>query len=291
MKKLLKFSAVFAAAALILTGCSSSSAPANQGSQTGRAMDVQKLDPANPVTIKIGADNVPHSELLEHVAPNLLKEGIKLDILTYSESRLMNKNVEEGEIDLNYFQHIQFLNQEIKEKGYKLESAGGIHVEPIGLYSKKVKSLSELKDGALVLVSNNKTDWGRILKILQDAGLVKIREGVEIVNATFDDVVENPKNLQFKYDNDRKIMVQYYQQGEGDLVAINTNFVLDAKINPKTEAVAIESSDKNPYENIITVKTGDKDKLVTKKIVEALKSEDAVKFIEEEYRGAVLPVK
>ncbi|QWQ38900.1 methionine ABC transporter substrate-binding protein [Gemella sp. zg-570] len=287
MKKILSFLTAFILA-FVLIGCSSSSSTSTEGK---KGIDVEKLDPKNPVTVKIGATNVPHAELLEHVAPQLLKEGIKLDIVTYQDYYLPNKNLQDKEIDLNYFQHVPFLNKEIQEKGYKLENAGAIHIEPIGLYSKKVKSLSELKDGALVLVSNNKSEWGRVLKILKDNGLVKIKDGVDVITATFEDVVENPKHLVFKYDNDPAIMVQYYKNGEGDLVSINTNFAVDAGINPKAASVVIESGENNPYANIVVTRAGDKDKIVTKKIVEALKSADTVKFIEDKYKGAVLPVK
>ena len=129
----------------------------------------------------------------------MLEEGIKLDIVTYRDYFLPNKSLNDKEIDANYFQHVPFLDLEIKEKGYKLEDAGAIHLEPLGLYSTKVKNLNDLRDGAVVLVSNSKSDWGRIIKLLSDNGLVKVKDGVDIINATFDDIVENKKNLVFKY--------------------------------------------------------------------------------------------
>lgn len=286
MKKILALIATFVVA-FTLIGCTQKQEEKKSDEKTG--INIEKLNPNNPVKIKIGATNVPHAELLEFVAPKLEKEGIKLDIVTYQDYYLPNKNLSDKEIDLNYFQHIPFLNLEVKEKGYKLENAGAIHIEPIALYSKKVKKLEELKDGALVLVSNSKSDWGRILKILQDANLVKIKEGVDVVTATFDDVVENPKNLKFKYDNDPAILVQYFQNNEGDLVAINSNFAVDAGINPVKDSVAVEKSENNPYGNILTVREGDKNKLVVKKILEVLKSEETKNFIKEKYKGAVIP--
>lgn len=285
MKKLIALVAAFIVT-ITLIGCSSSK---SSTTEEKKGINVESLDPNKPVTVKIGATNVPHAELLEYIAPKLEKEGLKLDIVTYQDYYLPNKNLEDKEIDLNYFQHVPFLNNETKEKGYKLENAGAVHIEPIGLYSKKVKKLEELKDGALVLVSNNKSEWGRVLKILQDAKLVKIKDGVDVITATFEDVVENPKNLKFKYDNDPAIMVQYFQNGEGDLVSINSNFAVDAGIKPLEDSVVVESPDNNPYGNIIVVRAGDKDKVVTKKIVEALQSEDTKKFIKEKYNGAVVP--
>lgn len=290
MKKILSIITSLIALVLILTGCSSSSSSTQTASEkTG--INVEKLDPSKPVTVKIGATNVPHAELLEFVAPKLLKEGIKLDIVTYQDYYLPNKNLQDKEIDLNYFQHVPFLNNEIKEKGYKIENAGAVHIEPIGLYSKTVKKLDELKDGALVLVSNNKSEWGRVLSILQKANLVKVKDGVDIITATFDDVVENPKNLKFKYDNDPAIMVQYYNNGEGDLISINSNFAVDAGISPLNDSVVVESPDNNPYANIIVVRSGDKDKVVTKKIVEALQAKDTQDYIKTKYNGAVIVAK
>ena len=281
MKKILTLLTAFVLA-FTLVGCS--------GAKDKKGIDAEKLDKNNPVTLKIGATNVPHAEILEHIAPKLLEEGIKLDIVTYQDYFLPNKSLNDKEIDANYFQHVPFLDLEIKEKGYKLEDAGAIHLEPLGLYSTKVKNLNDLRDGAVVLVSNSKSDWGRIIKLLSDNGLVKVKDGVDIINATFDDIVENKKNLVFKYDNDPSIMVQYYKNGEGDLVSINSNFAVDAGISPKDDAVVIEKGENNPYANIIAVRKGDKDKLVIKKLIEALKSDDTKNFIDSKYKGSVVLV-
>lgn len=284
MKKLLLLVTSFVLG-FVLVGCSSSSSKS-----TNKGIDTETLDPSNPVTIKIGATNVPHAEILEHVKDKLEKEGVKLDIVTYQDYYIPNKTLNDKEIDINYFQHIPFLNVSIKENGYKLESAGAVHVEPIALYSKKIKSLSELKDGATILVSNNKSEWGRILKILQENGIVKVKSGVDIINATFDDIAENPKNLKFNYESDPAIMTQFYNNGEGDLVAINSNFAVDAGLSPINDSVVREKED-TPYANILVVREGDKDKPVVKKILEAVTSEDTQKWILEKWKGAVIPVK
>lgn len=281
MKKILTLLTAFVLA-FTLVGCSSS--------KDKKGIDAEKLDKNNPVTLKIGASNVPHAEILEHIAPKLLEEGIKLDIVTYQDYYLPNKTLSDKEIDANYFQHIPFLNVETKEKGYDLENAGAIHLEPLGLYSTKVKNLNDLRDGGLVLISNNKAEWGRVIKLLVDANLVKVKDGVDIINATFDDIVENKKNLVFKYDNDPSIMVQYYKNGEGDLVSINSNFAVDAGINPKNDAIIFEKPENNPYANLIVVRKGDKDKLVIKKLIEALKSDDTKNFIDSKYKGSVVAV-
>ena len=173
MKKILTLLTAFVLA-FTLVGCS--------GAKDKKGIDAEKLDKNNPVTLKIGATNVPHAEILEHIAPKLLEEGIKLDIVTYQDYFLPNKSLNDKEIDANYFQHVPFLDLEIKEKGYKLEDAGAIHLEPLGLYSTKVKNLNDLRDGAVVLVSNSKSDWGRIIKLLSDNGLVKVKDGVDILS-------------------------------------------------------------------------------------------------------------
>lgn len=229
---------------------------------------------------------------MEHVKPQLEKEGIKLDIITYQDYYVPNKTLNDKEIDINYFQHVPFLKNAVKENGYKIEDAGAVHLEPIGLYSKKVKDVSELKDGAQILVSNNKSEWGRVIKLLAKKGLVKVKDGVDPITATFDDISENPKNLKFSYENDPALMTKFYENGEGDLVSINANFAVDNGLNPTKDPVLVEeATEDNPYGNILAVREGDKDKIVVKKILEALKSEDTKKFIQEKWNGAVLPVK
>ena len=265
MKKLLLLVTSFVLG-FVLIGCSSSSKDEKKG------IDAEKLDPNNPVTVKIGATNVPHAVLLEHVAPQLEKEGIKLDIVTYQDYYIPNKTLNEKEIDINYFQHVPFLKNAIKENGYKIEDAGAVHLEPIGLYSKRVKDVADLKDGAKVYVSNNKAEWGRVIKLLASKGLVKVKDGVDPVTATFDDIAENPKHLQFSYENDPALMTKYYENDEADLISINANFAVDNGLNAAKDPILVEAATAdNPYGNILAVREGDKDKLVVKKILEALR--------------------
>ncbi|MGX7112827.1 MetQ/NlpA family ABC transporter substrate-binding protein [Gemella cuniculi] len=285
MKKLLLLVTSFVLG-FVLIGCSGASKSEKKG------IEVDSLDPNNPVTVKVGASNVPHAVLLEHVKPQLEKQGIKLDIITYQDYYVPNKTLNDKEIDINYFQHVPFLKNAIKENSYKIEDAGAVHLEPIGLYSKKVKDVKDLADGAQVLVSNNKAEWGRVIKLLASEGLVKVKDGVDPVNATFDDIAENPKNLKFSYENDPALMTKFYENGEGDLVSINANFAVDNGLNAAKDPILVEkATDDNPYGNILAVREGDKDKIVVKKILEALKSEDTQKFILEKWNGAVLPVK
>lgn len=240
-------------------------------------------------TIQIGASNTPHAEILEFAAPILEEEGITLDITTYNDYKIPNEALAEGDLDANYFQHEPFFEAAVAENNYDFVNAGAIHLEPIGLFSQEYASLDELPDGATVLVSSNQPDWGRILGIFQEAGLITVTEGTDLTTATFDDIDENPKNLQFEYENDPALMPTLYQQGEGDVVAINSNFAVDQDLNPLEDSIALES-ESSPYGNIIAVRSEDADDEAILRLVEVLRSQEVQDYILETWNGAVVPV-
>lgn len=240
-------------------------------------------------TLKVGASNVPHAEILEQVQPILAEQGIELEILTYQDYVLPNQNLEDGDLDANYFQHIPYLESQIADNGYDFVNAGGIHIEPIGLYSKKYGSIDELPEGATILMSNSVADHGRVLSMLEQAGLIKLDESVEKTAAQIEDVVENPKNIEFDPNYEAALLVQMYEQEEGDAVLINSNYALDAGLNPIEDSIAIEDSN-SPYVNVIAVNAGDEDNEEIKALVEALRSEEIQDFILEEWGGSVVPV-
>ncbi|MDN5372225.1 MAG: D-methionine transport system substrate-binding protein [Carnobacterium sp.] len=244
---------------------------------------------AEDTTIKIGASNVPHAEILEFVQPILEEEGITLDITTYNDYVIPNVALDEGEIDANYFQHIPFFDAAVEENGYDFVNAGSIHIEPLAIFSQRYESLDDVEDGATVLVSNNQADWGRVIGIFQEAGLVTVKDGVDLTTATFEDIDENPKNLVFEYENDPALMTTLYQQDEAELIAINSNFAVDQDISPIDDSVAIESTS-SPYANIIAVRSEDAEDPAILKLVETLKSKEVQDFIIEEWDGAVVPV-
>lgn len=244
---------------------------------------------AEETTIKIGASNTPHAEILEFAAPILEEEGIKLDITTYNDYVVPNVALDEGDLDANYFQHVPFFEAAVAENDYDFVNAGGIHLEPIGLFSQDYANLDELPDGATVLVSSNQSDWGRIIAIFQEAGLVSVDEGTDLTTATFDDITENPKNLVFEYENDPALMPTLYTQGEGDVVAVNSNFAVDQGLNPLEDSIALES-ESSPYANIIAVRSEDKDNEAILKLVEVLRSQEVQEYILETWDGAVVPV-
>ncbi|MFD1737692.1 methionine ABC transporter substrate-binding lipoprotein MetQ [Bacillus salitolerans] len=243
----------------------------------------------NEGKLVVGASNVPHAEILEQAKPILAEKGIELEIIPFQDYILPNKALADEEIDANYFQHIPYLEAQIAENEYDFVNAGGIHIEPIGVYSQKYKSLDELPDGATIIMSNSVADHGRILTMLQSQGLITLTEGIDTTTATVDDIAENPKNLVFKADVEAGLLPQVYNNNEGDAVLINTNYAIDAGLNPLKDAIAIEGPD-SPYVNIIAVRTGDENLEAIKTLVEVLRSEAIQSFITEKYEGAVVPV-
>ncbi|MFB5432173.1 MetQ/NlpA family ABC transporter substrate-binding protein [Enterococcus casseliflavus] len=234
----------------------------------------------------IGASVTPHAEILEQAKPLLAEEGIDLEIKTFDDYVLPNKALENGDIDANYFQHIPYLNKQIADNGYDFVNAGAIHIEPMGLYSKRISDISELEDGATVLTSTSESDWGRILTILQDANLITLKDGVDTETATFDDIAENPKNLEFKHDVDPSLLATAYQNDEADLIAINANFAFGIDLNPADDSVLLEA-DNSPYVNVIAVRSGDEDSDKIKKLIEVLHSDEIKDFVEEQWQGSV----
>ncbi|MGX7364856.1 MetQ/NlpA family ABC transporter substrate-binding protein [Enterococcus casseliflavus] len=234
----------------------------------------------------IGASVTPHAEILEQAKPLLAEEGIDLEIKTFDDYVLPNKALENGDIDANYFQHIPYLNKQIADNGYDFVNAGAIHIEPMGLYSKRISDISELEDGATVLTSTSESDWGRILTILQDANLITLKDGVDTETATFDDIAENPKNLELKHDVDPSLLATAYQNDEADLIAINANFAFGIDLNPADDSVLLEA-DNSPYVNVIAVRSGDEDSDKIKKLIEVLHSDEIKDFVEEQWQGSV----
>ncbi|WP_404454103.1 MetQ/NlpA family ABC transporter substrate-binding protein [Oceanobacillus kapialis] len=271
MKKLLAFVSLLAILALAACGGGDDSTSENDN------------------TIKVGASSVPHAEILEEAKPLLEEEGITLEIEQYEDYVLPNDDLASGEIDANYFQHIPYLEQTIADTGYELTEIGGIHIEPIGVYSKDFTSIEEVPEGTEVIMSNSVPDHGRILSLFEAEGLIKLDENVNKDSATVEDIVENPKNLKFSPDSNPELLPSLYESEENVLVVINTNFAIQAGLNPQEDALFVEGDD-SPYVNVIAVKEEDKDDEALNKLVDVLHSEEIQNFIKEEYKGAVVPV-
>ena len=238
---------------------------------------------AKEVTLKIGASPVPHAEILNAVKDNLKKDGVNLEIVEFTDYVQPNLALAEKELDVNYFQHKPYLDQFCKDRNLKLVSVANIHLEPMAVYSSKYKQISEVPEGAHVAIPNDPTNGGRALLVLQSAGLIKLRDGAPIT-ATPQDIVENPKNLQF---SELEAPQLPRSLEDADISVINMNFALEAKLDP-TQAVYTEGKD-SPYANIVVVREGDENRPEIQKLVKALQSETVKKFLEEKYKGAIVP--
>lgn len=240
-------------------------------------------------TLKVGASNTPHAVILEKAKPILKEKGIDLEIVPFQDFVLPNKALAEGEIDANYFQHIPYLEGEIAQKGYDFVNVGGIHIEPIGIYSKKYKSLDDLPDGATFILSSSVADHGRALSLLEANGLIKLKDGIDKSAATVDDIVENKRHIKFDANYEPALLPKIYENGEGDAVLINSNFAIDAGLNPLKDSIAIEDS-KSPYVNVVVANKKDENNEAIKTLVDVLHSKEIQDFILKEFKGAVVPV-
>lgn len=241
-------------------------------------------------TLVVGASAVPHAEVLEAAKPLLKEKGIDLKVQVFTDYILPNTTLRDGELDANYFQTPGYLELQMEEnKDFDFVSVGEIHQEPIGVYSKKYKSLKDLPEGAKIIMSDSLSDHGRILPIFEKAGLIKLKEGVG-ANARVEDIVENKKKLDFSTLIEAKLLATSFESGEGDAVVINTNYALEGNVDIKNTLIAVEGEDVVPA-NLVVVNKKDKDREEIKTLVEVLKSEEIQKFIQDEYQGAVLSVK
>ncbi|MGI8315660.1 MetQ/NlpA family ABC transporter substrate-binding protein [Halobacillus mangrovi] len=265
---------------LVLAACGSSEENAS-GSEGGSGEESSE--------IKVGATSVPHAEVLEQAKPILEEEGITLKIEEYQDYILPNKDLAEGRIDANYFQTIPYLELQEEENDYDFANLGGIHIEPIGVYSQKYDNLEDIEEGTTLVMSRSVSTHGRVLSLLEKEGLIKLDESVEKVDATVDDIVENPKNLEFDTGVDAANLPEVYKREEEVLAAINTNYAIEAGLSPQEDAIILEGTD-SPYVNVVAAQSKDKDSEALNKLVEVLRSEEIQTFIKEEYDGAVVPV-
>lgn len=245
-------------------------------------------DKADTKVLKIGASTVPHAEILEFVKPMLAKEGIDLQITEYTDYVIPNTAVESHELDANYFQHVPYMDSFNKENGTHLVSAVAVHYEPMGVYAGKTKSLAQLADKATIAVPNDPTNEARALLLLQQEGIIKIKDGVGL-KATPNDIVDNPKHIKF-FEAEAAAVARSIQ--DVDFAIINGNYALEAGLKV-SDALAVESADSEAaktFANIVAVYDGDQNKPEIKALVKALTSDETKKFIEDKYQGAVVPV-
>ena len=230
--------------------------------------------------IVVGATPEPHAALLSLVVDDLSAQGITLEVKEFTDYVTPNDAVEYGEIDANYFQHIPYLESFNTEHGYHLVNAGGIHVEPIALYSSKYSSLSDIPNGAVIAIPNDPTNEGRALLLLQSAGLIKLKDnaGLEAIPL---DIVENPKNLKF---SEIEAATLPRILSDVDAAVINGNYAIPAGLVATRDGLFVEGAD-SPYVNVIAVKAGNENNPAVKALVEALKSDEVKAYIAEHYKN------
>lgn len=277
-KKLISVVLITTLIAGVLTGCGS-------GKESNNSQEAAQT---SETTLKVGASLTPHAEILEKAKPILAKEGVNLEIVKIEDTVTPNTGLVEKSLDANFFQHQPYLDDFNKENKTDLVSAGAVHYEPFGIYAGKVKDLSALPEGATVAVPNNVTNEARALLLLQQEGLLKLKDGVDI-KATINDIVENTKNIKFKEIAPEQLVRSL---PDVDVAVINGNYAIEGGLHVK-DALAVESNQSvaaKTYANIIAVRKEDQENEAVKKLVTVLQSEEIQKYINDTYDGAVVPI-
>lgn len=265
--------AVAAGLALSLAGCQDKAPEAPAAGAAPKA-----------AVLTIGVSPVPHADIVNFVAPTLKNQGIEVKVVEFSDYVQPNLSLADKELDANFFQHKPYLDEFAESRGLKLESLVAVHIEPMGVYSKSVKKVEDLAEGAKIAIPNDPTNGGRALKVLETTGLIKLKADAGIL-ATPNDIVENPKKLSFL-----EIEAAQLPRALDDVAAavINSNFALGANLNPTKDAIAIESKD-SPYANIVAIRAGESNREDLQKLKAVLTSPEVKKFLEDKFQGSVVP--
>lgn len=270
MKKLLVALLALVSLAVVAAGCGGDDKKAASGDKK--------------VTLKVGATAVPHAEILNDIKPALAKEGVDLQVIEFSDYVKPNLALNDKELDANFFQHEPYLDTFVSERKLALVSAGKVHIEPMGIYSKTIKNLQDIPNGAKIAIPNDPSNCGRALALLESAKLLKLKDGVG-VKATVGDITQNDKKLQIV---EIEAALLPRSMDDTDLSVINSNFAMEAKLNPVKDSLFTEPKE-SPYANIVAVRKGDESRPEIQKLMKALQSPEVKKFIEEKYKGAVVP--
>ncbi|GAA2058588.1 MetQ/NlpA family ABC transporter substrate-binding protein [Catenulispora yoronensis] len=278
--------AVAGVLAVGLTACSSSKSSGSAAAGAAPAAAASSGAAGAVDSITVAASPVPHAQILDYVRDNLAaKAGLKLTVKEFTDYVQPNLATQDGQVGANFFQHQPYLDDFNKSKGTDLVPVVGVHLEPLGLYSNKAKSVDQLKDGATVAVPNDATNEGRALKLLADNHLITLKDGVG-AKATEKDVASNPKNLKFQPLEAAQLPRAL---SDVDAAVINGNYALEAKLTPSKDALVLEKTQDNPYVNILVVKKGHENDPAVKKLAALLTSEDVKKYIETTFNGSVIP--
>lgn len=260
---------------LALTGCGGA-----------KKDDAKKEAPADGDNkIVIGVSPTPHGEIIEGLKPEFEKEGLDVEVVNFDDYIQPNLQLEAGDLDANYFQHKPYLDSFTEERNIdNLDVLGYVHIEPMALYSEKYKSVDEIEDGAEIIIPNDPSNGARALILLEDAGLIKLKDKTNL-NSTEKDIAENPKNLKFTAMDAPSIAQVYKDSGAA---VINSNFAIGQGLDPTKDSIFLESKD-SPYANLVAIRKEDVDKEKFQKFLKVLNSEESKKFIEETFKGAVIP--
>ncbi len=274
-----------------LTACGSSNTQSSTAAQTEAGTEAAgETTAANGelTPIKVAASATPHAEILEQAKPLLAEQGYDLQVTVFNDYVQPNEVVESGDFDANYFQHIPYLNSFNEEKGTHLVNAGGIHYEPFGIYPGTKSSLDDLAEGDTIAVPNDTTNEARALLLLQDNGIITLKDGAGL-EATVNDIAENPKNIKIQELEAAQVA---RVTGEVAYVVLNGNYALEAGYSVAKDALAYEKSDSEAaktYVNVIAVKEGNENNPAIKALVDTLKSDTIKQYINDTYDGAVIP--
>ncbi|MDG4822945.1 MetQ/NlpA family ABC transporter substrate-binding protein [Asanoa sp. WMMD1127] len=236
--------------------------------------------------LKVGVSPVPHGEILRYVADKLAPaEGLKLDIVEFNDYIQPNVALQDKQLDANYFQHVPYLSEEVASKGYEFTALKPVHIEPLGLYSKKVGSVADLPVDGVVAIPNDPSNSGRALNLLAANGIITLKDGAG-VKATEADIASNPKNLKFEALEGAQLPRSLEDTAAS---VINGNYAIETGLTPAKDALALEKGENNPYANLVVVRTGDENDPRIVKLEKLLHSPEVKKFIEDKYAGSVLP--
>ncbi|MET8679772.1 MetQ/NlpA family ABC transporter substrate-binding protein [Streptomyces sp. NPDC004647] len=278
MRNTVKITAAVAAAAALTLGAGACSAPSDPVSAAGKG--------AKNAPLVVGASPTPHGDILNYVKDNLAeKAGLELEVKEFSDYSQLNTATENGDVEANFFQHKPFLDDFNKKKGTHIVPVMNVHVEPLGLYSKKLDELSGIKPGDTIAVPNDATNEGRALKLLADRGVIELKDGVGAEAALSD--VTDKKGLKFAELEAPQIPARL---ADVDAAVVNGNFAIGSKLKPSRDALALEKAEDNPYANFLAVKKGSEDDPRVQKLAKLLNSEQVEQFISKKFGdGSVIP--
>lgn len=275
MKKILSIILALVLSLSLLAGCSSDS---------GSSGSEDTSSEAERSSITIGVSSEPHATLVELVVDDLKEDGVDVEIIEFTDYVTPNTSLDDGDIDANFFQHGPYLEDFVENQGMALVSLGGVHIEPMALYSSSIDSIENLEDGSEISIPNDNVNGGRALLLLEANGLITLSEDAGL-DATENDIVDNPKNLKF---NPLEAAFLPRTLEEVDASIINGNYALEAGLNPVEDGLIIEDAD-SPYVNVVVVRDGEENEERFLKLIKALQSDEVKTYIEENYNGGVVP--